>query len=249
MNILLFDSSELQKDDSLKFGGRRAEYLADIQGVGPGEVIRVGEINGKMGYAEVHSVSNSEVQLKVQSLETESAASQVDLIVALPRPQMLKRILQTAATMGVRRLELIRSERVIKSYFSSPVLQEECIRENLLLGLEQGVSTHLPQVRVHPRFRPFVEDEVPVLLKDAPLALLAHTSAREDISELNMVERVQRDTAVLLAIGPEGGWQAHEVAAFEAAGFELCGLGQRVMRVETAVVSLLAQIDLLRKLT
>src|SRR2546423_1432754 len=39
-----------------------------------------------------------------------------------------------------------------------------------------------------------------------------------------------------LLIGPEGGFADAEVAAAEAAGFQIAGLGPRILRVETAAV-------------
>ncbi len=248
MNIVLFDSNELDAGGIVSVRGRRAAYLSEVQGAEPGGILRVGEIGSKMGQAELLEVSSEEAVLKVLSLDEHSPETHTNLIIALPRPQMLKRILQNAATMGVNRIMFIRSARVIKSYFATPVLAEESIREHLLLGLEQGVSTKLPVVSVHDRFRPFVEDELPALSADSTVSLLAHTNASSDISELGLVEGLDSDSQITLGIGPEGGWQAHEVEAFENAGFLCCGLGARVLRVETAVVSLLGQIELLRKL-
>ncbi len=248
MNILLFETSERVHDGVLRVRGRRARYLSEVQQVVVGEVLRVGELNGNIGTAEILSITAEEVCLKIIALESSCAQSLVTLIVALPRPQMVKRILETASTMGVQSVHFIRSERVIKSFFSSPVLEEKSIRQHLLLGLEQGVSTNLPRVSVHKRFRPFIEDELPAIVAGSPIRLLAHTTASADISELGLMSSIGPSTNVALAIGPEGGWQAHETPAFEEAGFVACGLGERILRVETAVVSLLGQIELLRKL-
>jgi RsmE family RNA methyltransferase len=161
----------------------------------------------------------------------------------------LKKVLQSAAAMGVRRIMLIRASRVIKSYFSSPQLQPDKIEEQLQLGMEQGVSTFLPQVSVHDRFRPFVEDELPQLCRGINERLLAHPYAERDISELGLERRLGSDTPCVLAIGPEGGWQEHESEALVEAGFEGFSIGPRVLRVETALCALLGQIDLLRKIS
>jgi 16S rRNA U1498 N3-methylase RsmE len=98
------------------------------------------------------------------------------LLLALPRPKMLKRILQTVATMGVERLVLMNSYRVEKSFWDSPFLQPQAIEDELTLGLEQGKDTVLPQVILEKRFKPFVEDRLPALSANS-LRLVAHPIA------------------------------------------------------------------------
>ena len=53
---------------------------------------------------------------------------------------------------------------------------------------------------------------------------------------------------VTLAIGPEGGWIDRELASLAGLGFRAVRLGAAVLRADTAVAALLAQIDLLRRL-
>ena len=79
------------------------------------------------------------------------------LVVAMPRPKELKRILRLVATYGVGQLHLVNACRVEKSYFQSPILQNS--RDYLLEGLEQGGHTHLPTLHVHKLLKPFVEDQ------------------------------------------------------------------------------------------
>ncbi|HQH26071.1 MAG TPA: RsmE family RNA methyltransferase, partial [Oligoflexia bacterium] len=163
-------------------------------------------------------------------------------------PQILKRVLHTSAMMGVRHLFLIRSARVEKSYFSSPLLQPQKMFSYLREGLEQGVSTILPQVSLHQRFRGFLEEELPRATEQTSCALLAEPSAEQSLWALARSRGFRNGENALLAVGPEGGWQDHEVAAFRDHGFAPFHCGPRVLRVDAAVCSLLGQIDLLRHL-
>ena len=70
------------------------------------------------------------------------------LLLALPRPKMLKRVLQSVTSLGVKQLYLLNSYRVEKSYWGSPLLQADKLQEQLLLGLEQACDTILPQVHL-----------------------------------------------------------------------------------------------------
>ena len=131
------------------------------------------------------------------------------LLVALPRPKSLKRILQAAAAFGVERIVLMESWRVEKSFWGSPLLEPAALNEQLILGLEQGCGTRLPEVLIRRRFRPFAEDELPAMASGR-LALLAHPR-----SGTLCPAHVQRPFC--LAFGPEGGWTPFEVDLFKGA--------------------------------
>ena len=246
MNLIVFNREELDAAALLRLSGSRAEHLLSVNKVAVGDVLRVGEIGGRRGRGTVCKVVPGEVALRVEFDEAGiQLPSGLNFIVALPRPQMLKRILEFSATVSASRVMLIRSSRVEKSFFQSPLLEESQIREHLVLGMEQGVSTWVPAVTVHSRFRRFVEDEMGELIGSS-LRLLAHPN-----SAAGMYEAFQAGGApaeVTVAIGPEGGWIEHEVELFEAHGFSRFHLGERVLRVDSAVCYAAAQYDLVKRL-
>ena len=239
MNLLLLEPSEFIGGEAI-LSGRRAEHLLRVLKVAPGDVIRVGVINGKLGSGRVLAIEGAAVRLAVE-LEREPVCDlQVELILALPRPIMLQRILKQATVLGVRRFHLIRSRRVEKSFFHSPVLESEKMRSLLLEGMEQAMDTWLPEVTIHHQFKPFIEDVLPTL---AGQGVIAHPDASGTLAGLPVSgEQGQR---LLLAVGPEGGWSDYELQCFMDQGFYGFTMGNRILHVDTAVVSLLAQIQLL----
>ncbi|MCI5208255.1 MAG: 16S rRNA (uracil(1498)-N(3))-methyltransferase, partial [Candidatus Electrothrix sp. ATG2] len=168
---------------------------------------------------------------------------ELELILALPRPIMLQRILKQATVLGVRRFHLIRSAKVEKSFFQTPVLEPEKIKRLLVEGLAQAVDTRLPEVLVHHRFKPFVQDVVPTLTGHG---LLAHPDIGATLPEVFPGRAKQKK--ILLAIGPEGGWNNFEVDCFLSQGFSAFTMGERILHVDTAVVALLAQLRILKTL-
>jgi RsmE family RNA methyltransferase len=185
------------------------------------------------------------VELEVNLAKTPPEEPLIELILALPRPIMLQRILKQATVLGVRRFHLIRSNRVQKSFFQTNLLQPEKLMEILVQGLEQTVDTRLPEVLVHHRFMPFVKDIVPTL--KSPCRLLADPNERLTLPELYSAGKISGSFS--LAIGPEGGWSQHEVRQFAQAGFHCFAMGNRILHVDTAVVALLSQIRLLHELS
>lgn len=242
MNLLLLEDGEIGPGGRVELTGRRAEHLLDVLRVEPGRTVRAGRIGGPTGTGRVVSAEVGRVELLVELGEEPPRPAPLALIIALPRPQALKRVLQYSAAMGVERLDLIRSWRVEKSYFHTPVLESGNLRRHLVLGAEQGGTTRLPEVAVHPRFAPFLED-----LGARPRRgrrLLAHPEGALPIEDA-WGDTLEPD--VLLALGPEGGWLDREVESFREAGFQEVTLGPWILRVETALVAAVAQIEILRR--
>ena len=165
--------------------------------------------------------------------EPPPAPLDVALVLALPRPPVLRRSLAAAASFGVKRIELVVSARVEKSFLQSHALDDEAIREQLVLGCEQARDTMLPVVRLHRRFGAFAEDVLPGLAA-------GRSGVVADVSG----ERAGANTwltPALLAVGPEGGWVPDELERFARAGLRAVALGERALRVETALAVLLGR--------
>ncbi|MCL5041844.1 MAG: 16S rRNA (uracil(1498)-N(3))-methyltransferase [Gammaproteobacteria bacterium] len=234
MNLLLLDTHDFIAEDQVLLRGRRLQHLHDVHQASVGDLLRVGQIDGLMGSGQLLELSADQARLQVQLDQPPPAKLPLTLLLAMPRPKMFRRILQHCASLGVAEIILINSYRVEKSFWQTPFLQPDSIRENLLLGLEQARDTRLPSVRIEKRFKPFVEDHLPALSNEV-LSLLAHPG-----SATACPRDVQRPT--LLAIGPEGGWIPYEVDKLQAAGLQPVHLGERILRVETAVTALIGRL-------
>jgi len=247
MNLILLHPRELT-DQHVTLTGRRAEHIRKILRCAIGDSVRVGMLGGLLGTGCIQGIDIDHVVLQVHLSTEPPTIPPTDLILAIPRPIMLKRVLSQAASMGVTRIFLINANRVEKSFFSSTLIQNNDFTEPLRLGLEQAMDTRMPEISVHPRFRPFMEDLLPSLLSDCPTRLLAHPEGDRTIAQAAEGLLGQPGQRAVLAIGPEGGWVDFEVEHFKAQGFMPFSLGPRILRVDTAVPALLAQLSLLRQL-
>lgn len=240
MNLLLFEQHE-QNAGRLLLTDHRAKHIRTVLKLKLGDTLRIGMVNGEMGRGTIIRMENKAVEVHVQLESRPPAPPDIELILALPRPIMLQRILKQATVMGVRRFHLIRSAKVEKSFFQTPVLESKKIKEFLLEGLTQAVDTCLPEVLIHRRFKPFLQDVVPTL---TGYGLLAHPGCTARLPDV--FPRSGEKKRILLAVGPEGGWNDFEVDSFLEQGFSAFSLGNRILHVDTAVVALLAQLEILR---
>ena len=243
MNLLLLDASEVSSAGEVHLTGRRAEHLRTILGVQVGQQLRAGLVGGELGQVIVTEVGTGGVGVVFSGGKAPPPVPAVDLVLALPRPQTLKKVLQSAAALGVGSITLFRSAKVEKSFFSSPLLLPAALQAELLLGLEQAGDTRLPRVHIVPRFRPLVEELLPQQMRDAGMGLVGHPRVEEDLWSVGLTQHGGR---VVVVVGPEGGFTEFELGALTEVGCRPFSLGDRILRVETAVVVTLAQIQLLR---
>ncbi len=235
MNLLLFTTDQRDDSGQLTVTGRQHLHLHQTLKVGIGDTLRVGEINGLMGSATVVDIASDSTKLDVVLDKEPPPALQIKLILALPRPKMMRRVLQTVASLGVKELHLINSYKVDKSYWGTPWLEADAIREQLVLGLEQSADTRMPLVYLHKRFKPFVEDELPVLVSGTR-ALVAHPYTDSPCPN-------GLSAPVSLAVGPEGGFIPYEVEKLQECHFQPVSLGPRILRVETAIPVLITKLS------
>lgn len=234
MNLLLLQDDHIVNDHQALITGRQHEHTLKVHRAKVGDTLRVGVTNGQMGQATITELNKERLAINFELSQAPPPPLPLTLVVALPRPQMLKRILQTVATMGVKHLIFIHSQRVEKSFWQTPELKEDKVRNQILLGLEQGVDTQLPSIEYRQRFKHFVEDELPALCQNRR-ALVAHPGVPQGCP-------VASQEPTLLVIGPEGGFVPSEVSMLETAGCQAFHLGKRILKVETAVPVLLGKL-------
>jgi RsmE family RNA methyltransferase len=218
----------------VRLSGRRLKHVLEVHRASLGDELRVGVQGGRIGTGSVTLLTQSVIEMDVRLEGQPPAKLPLTLILALPRPKVLRRVLRSVSAMGVMRIILLNSHRVDKSYWQTPFLNEERVKEQLVLGLEQARDTVFPEVLLRPLFKPFVEDELPDIM-EGTLPLAAHPGASAPCPR-----DVKRATT--LAVGPEGGFLPYEIDKLASYGFMPVSIGERILSVETAVPALISKL-------
>ena len=243
MNRILIEASELDGEKSVTLKGRQHRHVVDVLQAKEGDCLRVGVINGAMGRARVVRVHSAGVDI-VCTWEEVPVRTPIDLILALPRPKVMRRLWPQLAMLGVNKIVLIRAEKVERYYFDSHVLDPEIYHPLLVEGVEQAGCTQLPEVFIQKRFKPYIEDEVRTAYAGAHKWIADPSASRPLFSCAELIKPTDR---LVVAVGPEGGWTAYERELFERNGFLPIGLGRRILRSDTALISILSVIEQMRE--
>lgn len=243
MNLILLFDGDRESGGRFVLGGDRARHVREVLHAEPGRELRVGLLEGPLGTGRVVETVDDRVVLDCAFDAEPPPRPLVDLVLAVPRPKSLVKLWPEIAALGVDRVVLVRTWRVGKPFLTAGALDPDVYRPLLFDGMMQAKTTREPRVTAEPLFRPWVEDRAPALVLGAT-ALVAHPAAATPLAAL----RISREDRVVVAVGPEGGFIPFEIEALGRAGFRSVSMGERTLRVETATVALLAQIDLLRRL-
>lgn len=254
MNIVLFHPDEI--DSPLPLADPRAQHLRKVLRKEPGDSFVAGIVNGPAGEAEIIALDGEGLRLQFTATSDGMPLHPVGLVIGFPRPIQLKRLLRDVASLGVREVHLCGTELGEKSYLKSTLSQESELAAMLQDGSIQARSTHVPAVFVHRDVAACLDalgrdgtireaTSIPVVgnssIKVALDNVAPACSLNSFLSGCGGGSEL-RSRGVVAAIGSERGWTAAERDLFRGAGFTLCGMGQRVLRTETAATTATAII-------
>ena len=233
MNIVLLDPRQTEAEFWSISSTRQLEHLQQHLQIQVGDTLKVGIREGQRYLTEIVEISEKAVRLKPLQQETVPEKLPVTLIVALPRPKVLRRLIMDSVTLGVEKIILLHSYRVDKSYWQTPFLQQ--LNHYIELGLEQAGDTVAPKIELYKRFKPFVEDILPGLISTDCPAYVAHPYA-----EQAMPFAIEHPCTII--IGPEGGFIPYEVDLLIKNGCQAVSLGNRIIRTETVIPYVLGRL-------
>ena len=234
MNLIILFKSDFIEDKRVRIEDHRLEHILKVNKPSVGDELRVGLLGGNIGQGKITLIDERRVEMDVVLDRKPPAPLQCTLIFSMVRPRVFKRVLTQVSAMGIKKIIVINSYRVEKSFWKSPVLERESLNKYLIMGLEQGQDTIVPEVLIRPLFKPFVEDELPDMIKGAR-PFVAHPYASEQCP-------YNIGSPVTLAVGPEGGFIPYEVNKLIECGFTAVHLGERTLHVESAISGLISRL-------
>ncbi|MGD0282695.1 MAG: 16S rRNA (uracil(1498)-N(3))-methyltransferase [Dissulfurispiraceae bacterium] len=231
--VLLFQEDFIGDSNLVRLKGHRLAHVRDVLRASAGDRLCVGIAGGNVGEGTIKLLDDDALEMEIKADSHPPHPLPVTVILALPRPKVLRRVIASITIMGVKSIILINAYRVEKSYWKSPFLEKAEMEKQIILGLEQARDTIFPEIMLRPLFKPFVDDELPGIIKGS-LPFVAHPAAIEacpfDVKQ-----------PVTIAVGPEAGFIPYEIEKLIGCGFKPVRMGDRILTVETAIPALLSR--------
>ena len=258
MNICLFDKNEIQcSEPFLSFDDKRGEHIIKVLHKKEDESFTAGIIGGESGAAKITRIDESgrRIYFSFTASGNGKPLNPLKMIVGFPRPIQLRRLLRDVAALGICELHLTGTELGEKSYMQSDLAEPEKVHELLLEGTVQAGSTHVPQAFIHHNLQECLRSlslSKGLSKSNGNQKLICLDNVNPKCSLNDMVEHLRQtvvpelvegqepqvegqEPQIIAAIGSERGWTDKERALLESVGFIRCGMGERIMRTETAV--------------
>ena len=203
-----------------------------------GDAVTVCDGNGTDYSCTVSDVSDGRISLVVQSKDTSAAEPKVEttIYMAYAKSDKFEHVIQKATELGVTELVAFPSARCV----SRP--DEKSLKKKLerwqkiaASAAEQSGRGRIPQVRTLPSYAAALADAA-----QADLAVLFYENEDGHTFRAAIEEKPFRTAALLT--GPEGGLELAEVEAAQKAGLQVCTLGTRILRCETAPLCALSAL-------
>lgn len=235
MNILLLPAGAfcLQSNTAIISDPLQVKHIKNVLLAGVGDTLKIAMLGGRLGVGVIVELGEY-CRLGNVALER-LPVPKLDLtvVLALPRPKVLRRLVLDMTAMGVRQIVLVNSYRTDKSYWSSPLLAR--LDEFVAEGLQQSMDSVPPTITLAKRFKPFVQDELPALFANKT-ALVAHPYASQSFAKVCQV-----GLPACVVIGAEGGFIPYEIELLGSVGVQAVTLGERILRTESAVNAILGR--------
>jgi len=232
-----FVSPEELLSDFFVLTGENAQH-AKVLRIKAGESVLVCDGHGKECVCTVSDVSPDIISLVVQKRQESEAeaAVRVSVYMAFPKADKLEHVIQKATELGAYEIIAFPSARCV----SRP--DEKSLKKKLerwqkiaASAAEQSGRGRIPQVLALPSYKAALERGA-----TAVKALLFYENEQATTLKMALSDGAYRTVSLLT--GPEGGLELSEVEQARRSGFQVCTLGKRILRCETAPLCALSAV-------
>ena len=233
--VRFFVTAEELEGSTLTLTGENAQH-AKVLRLKEGEQVLLCDGQGREALCIVTSVNPWELSVEELRASTTEASVKVSVYLAFPKADKLEHVIQKATELGAYEIVAFPSSRCV----SRP--DEKSLKKKLerwqkiaASAAEQSGRGRIPEVRVLPSYAAALSEAA---VCDKALLFYEH----EEALTLKMALSSSPYHTVSLLTGPEGGLEEKEVEQARAAGLQVCTLGKRILRCETAPLCALSAV-------
>ena len=217
--------------------GDDAHHIVKSLRMRPGESLTVCDTKGADYYCTITDAKDDKVELKIDRTEkTQSEPSVfVSLFQCLPKGDKMDSLIKQSVELGVGDVTPVLSTNCVSRPDEKQLSKKiERWQKIAASAAEQSGRGRIPQVLTLPSYKAALERAA-----QCDKSLLFYENERATTLRMALAGKYR---SVSLLTGPEGGLEEREVEQARAAGLQVCTLGKRILRCETAPLAVLSMI-------
>lgn len=224
--------------ESIRIAGEDWNHIRNVLRLKCGEQVTVSNGADREYICEIMEFTNSEVITRIVDVMGSSAElpAEITLYQGFPKGDKLEFIIQKAVELGAARIVPVLTRRsVVKLDEKKAVRKVERYNAIALSAAKQSKRGRIPVVEPVMSFTDALSDA-----KKLDMNLLPYEDAEGMEHSRSVIHQVKGKRSLGIFIGPEGGFEQQEVEAAKAIGAECITLGHRILRTETAGMTILS---------
>lgn len=230
-----FVTTEQLENDRILLSGENAKH-AKVLRLKAGEEVLLCDGKGRECLCRVCDEQNMEFEVVERRKSTTEAAVSVSVYMALPKADKLEHVIQKATELGAYEIVTFPSARCVSKPDEKSLAKKlERWQKIAQSAAEQSGRGRIPEVIVLTSYKAAVERAA-----QADMSLLFYEN--EHALTLQASLNKKDYSTVSLLTGPEGGLEEAEVEQAKDAGMQICTLGKRILRCETAPLCALSAV-------
>ncbi|MGD9126983.1 MAG: 16S rRNA (uracil(1498)-N(3))-methyltransferase [Planctomycetia bacterium] len=230
-----YSNQPIQGDHAI-LEGQEAQHLGKVMRAGPGDRLTLFDNSGDQFEAEIDQVQRQKISLRILSRQSVSRELPISLTLftALPKGDRQRWLVEKAVELGVTRMVPLDTDRSVVKPNEKTIGK---IRRAVIEASKQCGRNRLMEIDIVHNWTDVLTD---ASVNTSPTRFIAHPIEKENFP-------TELQGPICIAIGPEGGFTEEEVQQAIDAGWQAIGLGPRILRIETAALSLVARMTQLLK--
>ena len=232
-----FISPEQVSGQRITISGEDVHHIVKVLRMKTGDELLLCDGKGAEYSAKIAQVNKSDITAEVKARSTrEIRYPLITLGQGLPKSDKMDWIVQKATELGVANIVPLITERTIVKLKD----EEKRIARWQKIAREAAMQSNRPDIPLVETIRPFSDFVQTPNSELRTLRLMPWEEGTVPIKEILPANPGMKNIIVL--IGPEGGFSAHEAEAAQGKGFHLASLGPNILRTETAAIAALSMI-------
>ena len=238
MHHFFVEPSQIQ-GNHIFIDGPDVNHIRNVLRMNPGEEVDVTDGSGEKVYrCAIASIGEDKVELNIMWAQEKGMElpSKIYLFQGLPKSDKMELIIQKAVELGVYEIIPMATARAVvkldQKKAAAKVKRWQAISES---AAKQSKRLLIPEVKEPVKF-----SEALKLASDLDVRLIPYELAEGMDGTRRIIQSVKPGQSVAVFIGPEGGFEEAEVELAKEAGFQAITLGRRILRTETAGMTVLS---------